>query len=134
MTRKQKPGEYLQELLQTSQILSKNCKFRDVYAEEYRQELVRYAFVNGLASYHIRQRLLKNTDFTVDRAYTTAMSFHMTQELSAVYYSETRVTATVSPSDKPTASATQPAMPCRAHAGPARVVRTGPVPIWPRVL
>ena len=103
-TRKQKPGESLQEFLQALQILSKNCQFRDVSAEECRQELVRDAFVNGLASHHIRQRLLKNTELTVDRAYTTAMSLHMAQEHSAVYYSKTRVTATVSPKDEPTAT------------------------------
>ena len=32
------------------------------------------------------------------------MSLHMAQEHSAVYYSETRVTATVSPKDEPTAT------------------------------
>ena len=34
------------------------------------------------------------------------MSFHMAQEHSAVYYSETRVTAIVSPRNEPTVSAT----------------------------
>ena len=64
-TRKQKPGASLQEFLQALQILSKNCQFRVVSAEEYRQELVRDAFVNGLASRHIRQRLLENTELIV---------------------------------------------------------------------
>ena len=90
-TKKQKPGESLQEFLQALQILSKNCKFRDVYAEEYRQELVCDAFVNGLASHHIRQQLLENTELTVERAYTTAMSLHMTQKHSVAYYSKTTV-------------------------------------------
>ena len=73
-TRKQKPGESLRKFLQALQILSKNCQFRDVSSEEYRQELVRDAFVNGLASHHIRQWLLENTEITVDRACTTAIS------------------------------------------------------------
>ena len=103
-TRKQKPGESLQEFLLALQILSKNCQFRDVFTEEYRQELVRDAFVSGLALHHIRQQLLENTEFTVDRAYTTAKSLHMAQEHSAVYYSETRVTATVSPKHELTAT------------------------------
>ena len=98
-TRKQKPGESLQKFLQALQILSKNYQFRGVSAE---QELVRDAFVNGLALHHIRQRLLENNELTVDRAYTTAMSFHMAQEHSAVYYLETRVTVTMSPKDEPT--------------------------------
>ena len=29
---------------------------------------------------------------------------------------------------------TQPTMLCRAHAGPARAARTGPISIWPRAL
>ena len=70
--------------------------------EEYRQELVHDAFVNGLALHHIRQQLLENTELTMDCAYTMTMSLHMAQEHSAVYYSETRVTATVSPKDEPT--------------------------------
>ena len=74
----------MQEFLQVLQILSKNCQFRDVSAEEYREELVCDAFVNGLASHHVRQRLLENTKLTVDRAYTTTMSLHMAQEYSAV--------------------------------------------------
>ena len=103
-TRKQKPGESLQKFLQALQVLSKNCQFRYVSAKEYRQELVRDVFVNGLASHHIRQRLLENTELTVDRAYTMAMSLHMVQKYSAVYFSETRATATVSPKDEPTAT------------------------------
>ena len=80
-TRKQKPGESLQEFLQALQIWSKNCKFRDVFAQEYRQELVRAAFVNGLTLHHIRQQFLENTERTVERAYTTAMYLHMPRNI-----------------------------------------------------
>ena len=52
-TRKQKPGKSLKKFLQVVQILSKNCDFRDVFGEEYRQELVCDAFVNGLALHQI---------------------------------------------------------------------------------
>ena len=69
-TRRQKPGKSFQEFLQTLQILSKNCKFRDVFTKKYRQELFRDAFVNGLALHRIGQRLLENTELTVERAYT----------------------------------------------------------------
>ena len=70
VTRKQKHGKSLHEFLQTLQILSKNCKFRDVFAKKYRQELVRDAFVNKLALHHIGQQLLENTELNVERAYT----------------------------------------------------------------
>ena len=77
------------------QIPSKNCNLRDVSAEEYRQELVCDAFVNGLASRHIRRRLSENTELPAECAYRTAMSLYMAQEHSATYYSKTKSTSTV---------------------------------------
>ena len=87
-TRKQQPGESLQEFLQSLHILSKDCNFRNVTADEYRLDLVRDAFINGLASHHIRQRLLENAELTVNQAYKTAMSLHLAQEHSAAYFTE----------------------------------------------
>ena len=92
--RKQKSGESLQEFLQALQILSKNCKFRDASAEELDKNLFVMHLLMGWL------RITFDSGFwkilAVGRAYATAMSFHMAQEHSAVYYSETRVTATVS--------------------------------------
>ena len=49
-TRRQLPGESLQQFLQVLKTLSKDCSFRAVTTEQYRWELVRDAFINGLAS------------------------------------------------------------------------------------
>ena len=95
-TRKQKSDVSPQEFLQTLQIFSKNCNFRKISAEEYRHELVRNAFGNKLALHHIRYQLLENTKFIVERAYATALSIQTAQKHSPGYYSETRLTATVS--------------------------------------
>ena len=54
-TQKQLPGESLQQFLQVLKTLSKDCTFRAVSAEQYRGELVRDAFINGLASAAVRQ-------------------------------------------------------------------------------
>lgn len=47
-TRKQKPGESLDEFLQELQRLSKDCAFKAVTADQYRQEVIRESFINGL--------------------------------------------------------------------------------------
>ena len=94
-TRKQKPGESLQDFLQSLHSLSKDCNLRNVTAEEYRRELVRDAFINGLSSHHIRQRLSENAELSIDQAYRSAMSLQLAQEHSSAYFSESKLSAAV---------------------------------------
>ena len=94
-TRKQKPGESLQDFLQSLHSLSKDYNLRNVTAEEYRRELVRDAFINGLSSHHIRQRLLENAELSIDQAYRSAMSLQLAQEHSSAYFSESKLSAAV---------------------------------------
>ena len=101
-TRKQNPGELLPEFLQAPHALSKDRSFTDVTAEVYRCELVRDAFIYGLTSQHIQQRLLENNELTVDRAFEIARSLHMAQEYSATYAAERSLVAVVSPSQQAT--------------------------------
>ena len=68
-------------------VLSKDCNFRQVSAEEYRLDLVRNAFINGLASHQIRQRLLESNESTVDQAFNRARSLQQALEYSAAYAS-----------------------------------------------
>ena len=49
-TRRQLPGESLQQFLQVLKTLLKDCSYRAVTAEQYRWELIRDAFINRLAS------------------------------------------------------------------------------------
>ena len=58
-TRKQQNGETLDSFMQALS-LSKDCQFREVSSNEYREEAVRDAFLNGLHDSKIRQRLLEN--------------------------------------------------------------------------
>ena len=51
----------LEEFYQSLHVMSKHCGPRDVTAEEYRNELVGDAFISGIASHSIRQRLLENS-------------------------------------------------------------------------
>ena len=59
-TRSQQSGETLDQFLQDLSKLSKDGKFKAVTAEQYREELIRDAFINGLFSPAIRQRLLES--------------------------------------------------------------------------
>ncbi|KAL5255551.1 hypothetical protein ACHWQZ_G010951 [Mnemiopsis leidyi] len=58
-TRKQKDGETVDEFMHQLDVLSKDCTFTDVDKVAYRDEYVRDAFIRGLYSPEIRQRLLE---------------------------------------------------------------------------
>ena len=59
-SRRQQPGETLDEFLQALKQLSKDCDYKPVTADQYREESIRDAFISGLSSPVIRQRLLEN--------------------------------------------------------------------------
>ncbi|KFD61556.1 hypothetical protein M514_26244 [Trichuris suis] len=61
-TRRQHPGESIDEFLRALRILSMDCNFKAVSAATYQEEQVRDAFVCGLQSQTIRQRRSKTCD------------------------------------------------------------------------
>ena len=84
-TRKQQPGESLDKFLGELKKLSKHCGFTAVTAEAYRAEMIRDSFINGLTSNYIRQRLLENSELSLDRAYEIAHTLHTAQKNSELY-------------------------------------------------
>ena len=68
MSRHQQPGESVTEYAQTLKALAKECTFAAVTAEEYRAELTRDAFINGLSSTFIRQRILEKDELNLVQA------------------------------------------------------------------
>ena len=98
---KQKPDQTLDEFLQQLRKLSKDCNCRAVTAEEYRQELIRDAFINGLMSSAIRQRLLENRQLTLESAFTQACSIELAQRNSRSYELPLVAAATVDHSKSP---------------------------------
>ena len=84
-TRKQKTGESLDQYLNELKLLSKDCDFTAVTAEQYCSELIRDAFINGLTSSSIRQRLLENKSLDLSTAYDQARSLEVAQLSSNVY-------------------------------------------------
>ena len=84
-TRKQQPGESLDEYLQELKILSKDCNFSQVTANQYRDEAVRDAFITGLLSTNIRQRLLENKTLNLQTAFDQARALDTAQRTSETY-------------------------------------------------
>lgn len=88
-TRKQQPGESISEFLQNLRNLSRDCGFRAVTAIQYKEELIRDSFINGLSSSYIRQRLLENSRLTLETAFDQANSLDRAQQNSEFYGSLT---------------------------------------------
>lgn len=86
-TRKQQSGETLDEYLNALKLLAKDCQFKAVTALQYRQEMIRDAFINGIQTQHIRQRLLENEALTLETAFTQARSLELAQKSSESYNS-----------------------------------------------
>ena len=84
-TRKQKAGESLDQLLNELKTLAKGCDFKTVSDEKYKSEMIRDAFINGLRSNHIRQRLLENKTLDLQTAFDQARSLDVAQQSSTMF-------------------------------------------------
>ncbi|XP_059833100.1 uncharacterized protein LOC132398117 isoform X1 [Hypanus sabinus] len=71
-TRQQRPGESCAEFLRALQTLVRPCDCKTLTAEQHAELLVRDAFVTGLRSVYMRQRLLENADLTLRSVIETA--------------------------------------------------------------
>lgn len=71
-TRKQHSNETVDQYIQSLKLLSKECSFKAVNAEQYENDFIRDSFIAGLTSTIIRQRLLENMSLTLDEAHNQA--------------------------------------------------------------
>ncbi|XP_068235686.1 uncharacterized protein [Palaemon carinicauda] len=94
-TRRQGSGESLDQFLQALKLLAKDCQFKAVSAEQACDNYVRDAFINGLSSGAIRQRLLENITLNLQTAYEQARTLEMAQKHSASYTTVEPITAAV---------------------------------------
>ncbi|XP_042218088.1 uncharacterized protein LOC121863481 [Homarus americanus] len=85
--RRQQPGETLDEFLRELRKLSKDCNLKPVTAEQYREELIHDAFINGISSPLIWQRLLENKTLGLQNAYNQAYSLDLAQHNADAYSS-----------------------------------------------
>ncbi|KAK4312025.1 hypothetical protein Pmani_016518 [Petrolisthes manimaculis] len=87
-TRKQQPGESVDQFLQFLKLLSRDCGFKAVTATVYAQESIRDAFISGLSSSVIRQRLLEKHTLTLDEAMQLAQSLELAQRNAETYVTQ----------------------------------------------
>ena len=87
MTSKQEPLQSIDSFMQSLEQISKTCNFEAVTAEVNRKQYVRDAFINGISSSHIRQRLLESNTLTMDEAFQQARSLEQAQTQAATYES-----------------------------------------------
>ncbi|KAL1454481.1 hypothetical protein WDU94_010725 [Cyamophila willieti] len=88
-SRHQLTGETVDQYLHVLRQMGKDCKFQKVSAEVYTQEYIRDAFISGLTSARIRQRLLENTTLTLEEAYNQARALELAEQQSASYVNPT---------------------------------------------
>ena len=69
---KQLPGDSIDPFVLKLEKLSKECDCHEVTAEQYRLELIRDAFIAGMLSISIQERLLENRNLTFRQAYEQA--------------------------------------------------------------
>ena len=84
-TCRQKAGKSLEEFLQALRTLSKECNFKNVTAEQYREEAVTDAFISGLHSSLIRQRLLENRTSDLPTMFDQARALDSAQKNSELF-------------------------------------------------
>lgn len=79
-SRKQKQDETIKVYVNSLNVIAQDCNFRNVTAREYRQEYIRDAFINGLSSSNIRQRLLEQPNLTLEQSVNMATTLESAQK------------------------------------------------------
>ena len=98
-TRRQQAGESLDEYLQALKILSKECNFKPVTATEYCEEYIRDAFISGILSNQIRQRLLENKTLDLKTMFDQARALDSAMRSSESYSAPQPVTTAATASE-----------------------------------
>ena len=113
-SRRQQAGESLDTYLEELGVLASQCKFEAATAEKVKEDAIRDAFINGLASSAIRQRLLENIQLDLKTAVSQARALEMAQQQSETYHrnnsdSSSMTLTAHAQSDPPMAEAPPPA-------------------------
>lgn len=81
-TRRQQADESIDAYLQALKQLAKDCEFTAVDAETNKNDSIRGAFIAGISSNKIRERLLENLTLTLEQSYNKAQSMEMAERNS----------------------------------------------------
>ena len=83
--RKPQPEETLDEYLQVLKVMSKDCNYCEVSANQHRDEAIRDAFISGLLISSIRLGLLENNTLTLEAAFDQARALESAKKSSDSY-------------------------------------------------
>ena len=92
-SRRQQGHESLEQFLQSLKLMSKECSFTALTKDARSQEAILDAFVAGISSSTIRQRLLENDHLTLDSAVQQALSLDLAQRNAGIYSGSSIVAA-----------------------------------------
>lgn len=98
MTTKQQTTQNIDAFILQLEMLAKTCNFEAVSAEENKNQYIREAFIGGISSSSIRQRLLEKPILTLQDTYATARSLEQAEKHSISYANNFTVAATNNPS------------------------------------
>ncbi|CAC5378337.1 unnamed protein product [Mytilus coruscus] len=79
ITHRQQSDETLDQFLKELKILAKDCNFQPVTADKFKKEYIRDAFINGLCSQIVRQRLLENKTLARKTMFNLARTYDLAQ-------------------------------------------------------
>lgn len=80
--RKQQPGESVAEYCRALTSLAYDCHYKAVTAEEHQSESIRGAFIAGLSTQRIRERLLEKSEMTLEETLNLAISLETAENTS----------------------------------------------------
>ena len=124
-TRKQIPEESLDHFARRLKLMSKDCKFTAVTAEEHAAERIRDSFITNLQNPYIRLRLLENDELTLDEAFTKARALDIAHTSNDSYTNPTPSCAATNLSPKDFRPPPEPD-PVESVAATARFNRSQP--------
>ena len=93
-TRHQKSGESNHQFLNILRQMAKDRHFEAVDALTYREQMIRDAFIKGLSSSSVSQRIPENEDISLQRAFDLALSLSQAHDHSAQLTREGQLAAT----------------------------------------
>lgn len=74
VTRKQQPGETIAEYSRALATLAHDCDYKQVTADEHQTQSIRGALISGISNQRIRERLLENSDKSLEETLKLALS------------------------------------------------------------
>ncbi|XP_078073864.1 uncharacterized protein LOC144497028 [Mustelus asterias] len=84
-TRRRQPGESVDQFLRALRLLAQNCNCETVTATQYTEDLIWDAFVTGIGTTYIRQRLLEQGALDLKKTVELAESLEVTSQYLEAY-------------------------------------------------